>query len=188
MNRRVLAVAALVLLAGCTVNVSVDGGGTPPAGDGATTRTATVVEVVDGDTVDVRYANGSRETVRLLGVDTPEVHVEVAPDEYESVPDTDAGRACLEQWGERASGFARERLAGATVTVATDRQADRRGSYGRLLAYVTVQGTDESFNHALLQQGYARLYSSEFTRLAEYRALEDEAQRENRGLWGPCAS
>src|SRR6056297_1742341 len=37
-------------------------------------RTVTVVEVVDGDTMDVRFENGTVERVRLLGVDTPEVY------------------------------------------------------------------------------------------------------------------
>src|SRR6516165_2102483 len=33
-----------------------------------------VVQVLDGDTIVVRRAGGADETIRLLGVDTPETH------------------------------------------------------------------------------------------------------------------
>lgn len=181
MNRRALVVAALVLTAGCTVNVQFEGTTAQPA----ETRNATVVEVVDGDTVDVRFEDGTTERVRLLGVDTPEVHAEVDPAEFEGVPDTEAGRSCLRTWGERASQFATDRLAGETVQVVFDARADKRGSYDRLLAYVTTDG--DSFNYVLLQRGYARLYDSEFTRRDEFASAEDRAQANGTGLWS-CAS
>jgi micrococcal nuclease len=181
MDRRALAVVVLVLTAGCTVDVSLGGTTTTPA----ETRTATVVDVVDGDTVDVRFEDGTTERVRLLGVDTPEVHTEVAPGEYEGIPDTEAARSCLERWGDRASEFATERLAGRTVTVATDPVADRRGGYDRLLAYVETDG--ESFNYALLERGYARLYDTEFTERDRFAAAEREARSNGTGLWA-CAS
>jgi micrococcal nuclease len=37
------------------------------------TRAANVVRVVDGDTVDVQFADGSTDRLRLIGIDTPEV-------------------------------------------------------------------------------------------------------------------
>lgn len=172
-----LAVVALVALAGCTISI----GGPPTAEE----RNATVVEVVDGDTIDVQFEDGTEDTVRLLGVDTPEAYSEVKPGEFEDIPDTEAGRSCLESWGERASDYATDRLAGTDVTVATDSESDRRGSYDRLLAYVTVD--NESFNHALLERGYARLYDSEFARLDEFSATERDARRNDIGLW-TCAN
>jgi micrococcal nuclease len=177
-NRRALAVVVLVALAGCSG--SLLGPETTPD-----ERTATVVHVVDGDTLDVRFADGSEDRVRLLGVDTPEVHEGVSPDEFEGVPDTEAGRACLRSWGERASEFATERLAGASVTVTTDSEADRRGGYDRLLAYVTVEG--ESFNRALLEDGYARLYDTQFSKRDAFAAAEQRARENGTGLWS-CAS
>jgi len=104
-TRRAVAVAVLVALSGCAVDVSPGADATSTAGE----RTATVVDVVDGDTLDVRFADGSEERVRLLGVDTPEVHADTAPGEFEGVPDTEAGRACLADWGERATAFAEDR-------------------------------------------------------------------------------
>lgn len=179
--RRVLVAAMLLLalsLAGCTVAVETGSG---PTGT-ADARTATVVEVVDGDTVDVRFASGETDTVRLLGVDTPEPRGEVSPEEY-GVADTEAGRACLREAADAATRFARERLAGREVRVETDPAADRRGSYGRLLAYVTLPGADRSFNRALLDAGHARVYVSDFSRLSAFRDAAAAARDADRGFW-----
>lgn len=170
------------MVAGCAGAVSPGDGDSPPADE----RTATVVEVIDGDTVDVRFADGSEDRVRLLGVDTPEVHADTTPGEFEGVPDTAPGRACLREWGERASAFATDRLAGESVVVALDSEADRRGGYGRLLASVTVDGRDRSFNRALLDGGYARHYDTEFTQRDAFAAAERRARENATGLWA-CA-
>ncbi|TQQ82931.1 nuclease [Halonotius terrestris] len=143
----------------------------------------TVTHVVDGDTVDIRYENGSTETVRLLGVDTPETPPnQVGPDEFEGIPDTDAGRDHLTMWGGRATDFAERELAGQDVRLVVDPEADRRGGYGRLLAYIYVDG--ENFNKQLLAGGYARLYDSPFTLRDEFAATEATAREEGVGLWG----
>jgi micrococcal nuclease len=141
-----------------------------------------VTEVVDGDTMEVEYPDGRTDTVRLLGVDTPETHVEVAPEEFEGVPDTPAGRAWLRTWGEEASAFATDRLAGRQVEIATDPAADRRGGFDRLLVYLTVDGT--LFNRALLERGYARLYDTTFSRREAFAAAERTARAEGVGVWG----
>jgi endonuclease YncB( thermonuclease family) len=110
-----------------------DGRTSPVAG---TSRAALVTRVIDGDTIEIRYLNGTADTVRLLGVDTPEVSGDVSPEEFEGIPDTEAGREHLREWAERADAFAREELSGTRIQVVTDPGADRRGRYGRLLAYV----------------------------------------------------
>jgi micrococcal nuclease len=143
--------------------------------------TVTVTDVVDGDTMDVRFANGTAETVRLLGVDTPEVYVENDPAEFEGIPETDAGEAWLHGWGENASAFARSELAGETVTIALDPAADRRGSYGRLLVYIETD--DGLFNRRLLARGYARYYDAPLTRAGEFQRIELRARNGTRGLW-----
>mgnify|MGYP006273134007 FL=1 len=189
--RTVLFTVVLLVLSGCV--------GAAPAGPqstgsaGAATDAATptgpsvrvtVTEVVDGDTVKVKYANGSRDTVRLLGVDTPEVYGSNTPGEFEGVPDTEAGAACLDAAGENASAYARRHLAGEEVRLVFDETADRRGYYDRLLAYVHVDGA--SFNLALVEAGHARLYESTFTERERYRAAETDARAAGRGLWA-CA-
>lgn len=149
-----------------------------PAGAG----TVTVTRIVDGDTIEIAYENGTQDTVRLLGVDTPEVHTSVAPDEFEGVPDTDAGRACLEAEGEDASEQTKRVLSGATVTLRFDENADRRGYYGRLLAYViTTDG--ENYNYQLIEQGFARVYEGPFTQESRFLDGENAAQAANSGVW-----
>jgi micrococcal nuclease len=172
----------LAVSAGC-LGVEVDtASSTPTPGGDPTVR---VTDVVDGDTVDVRFPDGSADTVRLLGVDTPEVHVENDPAEFEGVPDTEAGRSCLRRHGERASEFAVDRLADRHVTLRFDAAAGRRGGYDRLLAYVVVDGA--SFNAALLERGHARLYDSSFEERDRYASLEREARDAGRGVWA-CAT
>jgi micrococcal nuclease len=172
----VLAVAFVLTVAGCA------GGG--PVVDGGDESRATVTRVVDGDTVEVRFADGTEETVRLLGVDTPEVRGDTDPAEFEGVPETAAGRDWLRRWAERASAYAVDRLAGKRVRVVTDPTADRRGSYGRLLAYVYVGDKQESFNLALLEKGYARLYDTSFSERDRFAAAEASAREAGVGLWG----
>jgi micrococcal nuclease len=113
----------------------------PPAG--GTSRSALVTRVIDGDTVEIRYQAGETDTVRLLGVDTPEVSGDVSPGEFEGIPDSAAGREHLREWATRASSFARTELSGQEVRVVTDPQADRRDRYGRLLAYIVPTDGDE---------------------------------------------
>ena len=165
---------------------------------GGTSRPALVTRVIDGDTVEVKYRDGETDTIRLLGVDTPEVSGDVSPREFEGVPDSAAGREHLREWATRASAFARDELSGAEVRIVTDPGADRRGRYGRLLAYVVRSDeTDEgggasedgdvnrsgSFNAALLGEGYARVYESSFTRRERYERIEARARRQGTGIW-----
>ena len=131
---------------------------------------ARVVAVVDGDTVDVSWA-GHRERVRLLGVDTPET-----VDPHRPV-------GC---YGPEASAFTHRRLQGRTVRLTFDRQ--RRDRYGRLLAYVDVDG--RRFNDELLTGGYARLLVIP-PNGSHARAMLDEelaARSAGRGLWGACSA
>ncbi|MDR0668843.1 MAG: thermonuclease family protein [Treponema sp.] len=133
---------------------------------------ADVVDHVDGDTVRVRIRNPplgleAVETIRMIGVDTPET---VHP------------RRDLEFFGKEASEFTRQKLLGKSVFLAFD--WDRRDRYGRLLAY--IYGPDgDCHNAALIREGYAHAYTVySFQFMDEFRALEQEARRTGRGLWG----
>lgn len=142
----------------------------------------TITRVVDGDTIEARFPNGDLDTLRLLGVDTPETTLSrVTPDEFEGIPDTREGRDHLFDWGERASAHAEEELNGETVRIAVDPEADRRGSYGRLLVYVYVDG--DNFNEQLLEDGYARVYDSSFSERDAFREAESTARENEVGLW-----
>lgn len=142
----------------------------------------TVTRVIDGDTVEARFPNREIDTLRLLGVDTPETTLSrVSPEEFEGIPDTTAGRDHLFNWGERATAFATDELEGRTVRVEVDPASDRRGSFGRLLVYVFVDG--ENFNQRLLEEGYARLYESSFSHREAFADAEATAQTNDVGLW-----
>ena len=186
-----LATAVLVATTGCAGIAGLDeppnrDSSGAPAVDGPSierTHTVTITRVVDGDTMEIRFRNGSTDTIRLLGVDTPEVHTGVEPAEYEGIPDNDQGRAWLERWGDSASKYAKSELAGKSVTIAFDRQSPSRGGYDRLLVYVYLDN-ETLFNKQLLVNGYARLYDSEFGKRNEFVAAEATAQSDDVGLWG----
>lgn len=156
-------------------------GSTPTAGTPSDGVRATVVEVVDGDTVRVVFPNGTRDTARLLGVDTPEVYGENTPGEFEGVPDTEAGRSCLREYGDRASAYAKRQLLDETVTLTFDANEPRRGYYDRLLVYVHADGGE--FNYRLVDRGLARVYDSSFEERERYYAAEEAAMNAGRGVW-----
>lgn len=133
-----------------------------------TTATARVTSVVDGDTLEVMW-RGRAERVRLLGVDTPET-----VDPHRPV-------GC---YGREAAAFTHRRLQGRTVRLRFDRQ--RRDRYGRLLAYVEVDGG--RFNDELLTGGYARLLVIPPNGRHGRAMLDEElaARSAGRGLWGAC--
>jgi len=190
----VLGVTLLVVLAGCggfagtgdRASPSADAADEPRGPDSGTEWTVSVTRVIDGDTIEVAFPNGETDTVRLLGVDTPETTYDsVTPGEF-GIPDTAAGRDHLHAWGQRATRYATETLAGETVRIETDPDADRRGGFGRLLAYVYLDG--ENVNERLLANGYARLYDTPFSLRDAFRETEREARAESVGLWGFEAS
>lgn len=132
---------------------------------------AVVVKHVDGDTVHVSIADPppelqSAEKIRMLGVDTPET---VHPTKE------------VEYFGKEASDFTKNRLLGKEVYLAFD--WDLRDNYGRLLAYIYLP--DGSCHNAnLIREGYAHAYVQyPFQFLEEFRELEKEAMKMNRGLW-----
>jgi micrococcal nuclease len=198
MRRGSLLLLSIVVLAGCLGSPAAEGPSSSPSttvspsssstasapGTNSTTtnRTVTITDVVDGDTMEIRYPDGRTDTIRLLGVDTPETNGGVSPAEFEGVPDTAAGRAWLSEWADRATAFARSELAGATVQIATDPVADRRGGFDRLLVYLYVDG--RNFNQQLLDRGFARLYDTRFSEREAFLAAERHAQAAHAGLWG----
>jgi len=91
---------------------------------------ASVVRVVDGDTLVVRLADGRSTRVRLIGIDTPELHPsdKLAREAQRSGKDA----AAIQALGARASAFTKKYLAGRHVEMERDTNALDR--YGRTLA------------------------------------------------------
>jgi micrococcal nuclease len=129
-----------------------------------------VVDVLDGDTIVVRRDGGDDETIRMLGVDTPETHHPTQP---------------VECFGPEASAFTSRHLFGRVVTLEADVEA--RDVYDRRLAYVYVDG--DRFNDVLLRRGFARLLVIEPNRAHARTMLDAElaAEQHGRGLWDACA-
>ncbi len=84
----------------------------------AASRPVLVLRALDGDTVEVRLAGGGTDTVRLLGVDTPETHHPRKP---------------VECFGPEAARYTRRALRAAGRPSRRRRAPDR---YGRRLSYV----------------------------------------------------
>jgi micrococcal nuclease len=153
------------------------------AGDFGTSDpfTARTISVTDGDTLDVSHG-GRNVTVRLLGVDTPETYSPNNPEEF-GLRDTLKNRECLERWGRRATDFVKNEIAGENVSVVTDPESDRRGTYGRLLAYIETGNSQGSLNLELVSEGYGRLYESDFSRIQVFREAEKDAIEKEIGVW-----
>jgi micrococcal nuclease len=132
-----------------------------------------VIRVVDGDTIKVLLSPGRYDTVRYIGVDTPE---SVKP----NTP--------VQCFAKQAAAFNRRLVQGRDVRLRLGRE--RRDRYGRLLAYVYVTGDRPLFvNAALVRGGYARtLEIAPNTDRADFLArLESRARSAGRGLWSACA-
>lgn len=140
--------------------------------------TVVVTSVTDGDTFDIQYPDGRDDTVRLLGVDTPEVYSKVSPGEFGG-----ANAACLDNWADRATSFVESNVEGQNVRIEFDENEGQRGYYDRLLTYTYVEETH--LNHRLVRQGYGRVYTeSDFAKKDEFLEAQQEARDQNRGLWG----
>ena len=101
----------------------------------------TVLRVIDGDTIEVRLANSSGDTVRYIGVDTPET---VAPGQP------------VETCGPEASELNKSLLSMGAVLLEKD--ISERDRYGRLLRYVYVRtgsGQLTFVNEELVRAGLA---------------------------------
>ena len=134
---------------------------------------ATVVRVVDGDTVYVQTGSRSYD-IRLLGIDTPET---VDP------------RRPVGCYGPEASAYTKHLLTGRRVRLVYDRELHDK--YGRWLAYIYLErpGRPDLFvNARLITAGYARTLSipPNTAHAAELAGLERQAALAGRGLWSAC--
>jgi micrococcal nuclease len=164
----VLAVVAVAVLANDVADRGGRDDGPDAAADAGDSATADVIRVVDGDTIEVEL-EGRTESVRYIGVDTPET------------PKPGTPAQCF---AEEASVFNEALVAGERVRLVFDREL--RDRYGRLLAYVYVEGL--LVNAELIRDGYARTLEIEpNTAMADrLSALERQAGRAGRGLWSSC--
>jgi micrococcal nuclease len=139
----------------------------------ANEEAAKVLRVIDGDTIEVNL-NGKRETVRLIGIDSPEVLTK------------EKSNQCF---GQEAFDKAKEILNNKDIVLEPDSTQGERDSYNRLLRYVFVDGL--SFNEFMISEGYAKEYTFKnnvYKYQSEFKDAERKARLNRRGLWedGAC--
>jgi micrococcal nuclease len=148
-------------LAGVVLSLAVvPGCGGSPCGE----TEGTVMRIVDGDTIELADAR----KIRLLLVDTPET--------------TGGQDDC---YGQEAKQFTTDTLLNKQIELEYDVECTDR--FGRTLAYVTVDG--QEINKLMIQRGYAcvlHISPDGDARVDECKALQLDAMRSGRGLWGAC--
>lgn len=130
----------------------------------------TVVDVIDGDTIDVRIG---REVirVRLLGIDTPE---------------TKDPRRPVQCFGPEAASRTEQLLPPGTI-VQLEADRETHDVFGRTLAH--VHRSDGLFvNLSLLSEGFADvlIIAPNGAHSSEFRAAATAARTAQKGLWGAC--
>lgn len=168
--RRVLILVAVAVVVGALGGNRLGASGGAANGGGSGASVATVVRVVDGDTV-VARVGGREERVRYIGMDTPE---DVKP----GTP--------VECYSRRAAAENRRLVEGRRVRLVPD--AEARDRYGRLLAYVYRQRDGLFVNAELVRLGYARPLTipPNTAHEADIARLAVAARHAGRGLWSHC--
>lgn len=126
------------------------------------------IKTSDGDTARFEI-NGENVRVRFLGINTPEV----------------AGEDKVEEpYGNEALEYTKNRLDNAKeFEIEYDENADKEDRFGRILAYIWVDG--ELFQEELVRKGYAKTYmmKSNYKYADELKSAERKAKEEKLGVW-----
>ncbi len=137
----------------------------PPPG------TYNVASFEDGDTITVDM-NGTKERIRMIGVDTPE---------------TQDPRVPVQCFGKAASEFTKNLIGTNPVRLEADPTNTNRDRYNRLLRYVYLPD-NRLVQAEIIRAGYGFAYTLfPFEKLEEFRGYEREAREQGRGLWGNCS-
>lgn len=164
--------------------------GLSEAPNGTRLYEAFVFNVVDGDTVDIRFKNGDEERVRLILVDAPE-----SKGKYEKNP---------QPYALDASAFTKELLLDRKVLI--EKGIEERDKYGRLLAFIWLDQVVENrevatkddeviilgekigrvtINELLLREGFARvaIFPPNTQYVDEFEAVQKIAKENKKGVW-----
>ena len=127
-------------------------------------RVKKVLKVVDGDTIDVDIDLGFdisySQRVRLAGIDTPESRT---TDKAEKV----LGLECKDRL--------KKALDAAKVVVIRTEKPDSSEKYGRILGWLFIDGAEQSFNQALIADGFAWEYMGD-TKVKDFELLRQRRQ------------
>jgi micrococcal nuclease len=144
-------------------------------------RADVVLRVVDGDTLTINH-NGRKESIRLIGIDTPESkpNKKAKKDATRNSEDL----ATIVELGKEAAKFVRTLVhPGDPISIEFDKQI--RDKYGRLLGYIYLaDGT--MLNEEIVRAGYASLmtYPPNVRYQDRFLRAYHDARENNRGLWG----
>lgn len=135
-----------------------------------------VIKVIDGDTIKIQNSE-IIETVRLIGINTPE---SVDP------------RKPVQCFGIEASNKTKEVLLGQRVKIMQDETQQKRDKYNRMLAYVNRSSDDLFVNKFLIEEGYAYeyTYNVPYKFQLDFKKTEKYARENKRGMWadGACST
>jgi multiple antibiotic resistance protein len=111
-----------------------------------------VTRIIDGDTFEVSSNFGDKETVRPIGIDTPE-----------------RGEPCFKEAGAQLSALILNKNVDLVATASTD----NREVHGRLLRYVEINGQDIGLQ--MIKDGWAvAAYDSQTTGKTSYKKHDRE--------------
>ena len=181
--KKIFLIAILILTAGLLyadepikIHHSEDGTFSIPFGRKYDYSDILVTRVVDGDTL--KLESGDR--VRLIGIDTPEMHE--SNKLYRDSQRTKQDIKTIKALGRRSYEFTKNLVENKRVRLEFD--AERYDRYKRLLAYVYLK--DGTFvNAEIVKQGYASLmtYPPNVKYADLFLELYREARENQRGLW-----
>lgn len=165
MKKLALAACFLLLPACSGGQDATPAGGTAAPGMGSSAEAA-VTRIIDGDTIEVSIGS-SKETVRMILIDTPEIKK--------------TGLAEPQPFGTEAAAFTRKLLAGKTVRL--ERDVSEKDQYGRSLYYVWLDG--KMVNRLLLEEGLARVavFPPDVKYVEDFRSIQAKAQAAGKGIW-----
>lgn len=170
-ERELLAILALIVLSLGSIVFGIE----PTYSFEPAVDSANVTTVVDGDTLKVSLG-GKDETIRLVGIDTPETKAPGVP---------------VQCFGPEASAKTAELVAGKEIRLEYDETQGERDRYQRILAYVyfSADGSEIMLNEYLVRTGYAKVYTkAKSDKQVALLAAESLAQQEGLGLWSACAN
>lgn len=123
-----------------------------------------VTYVVDGDTIEVEFVDGTTERVRVIGIDS-----------------TEEGECYFEE----AKAALTDMIEGQYVAMTHGEQSDNRDEYDRLLRY--VRSTSGDVGLLMITQGYAKHYPwFAHEKESEYTEAEAFAKIAELGMWVEC--
>ena len=165
--------AAVVAIAAAAQALSTSSG--PSASAEGAART--VFRITDGDTLVLE--NG--EKVRLIGVDTPEIHDSQGRNAAHARR-FHTSEAVVDSYAQKAREFLELESEGKKVRL--EYGGEKTDKYGRTLAFVYRESDGLFLNAEILKRGYGFAYTRfPFKYSDDFKRYEAEARRNREGLW-----